>query len=104
MYHCIPQVAFKYLLLSSISIISHEIYELFLTGYGYIPSDYPAHDITLLKLEHPVIVNNVTRPLCLPTMTSLDEVISRGPQAECYVIGLGLTEQYFSGINVSTIF
>ncbi|XP_060602789.1 chymotrypsin-like elastase family member 2A [Ruditapes philippinarum] len=69
-------------------------------GYGYIPSDYPAHDITLLKLEHPVIVNNVTRPLCLPTMTSLDEVISRGPQAECYVIGLGLTEQYFSDPSV----
>ncbi|XP_053400731.1 atrial natriuretic peptide-converting enzyme-like [Mercenaria mercenaria] len=71
--------------------------------YGYIPSAYPAHDITLLRLEHPVLINNVTRPLCLPSVTSLDDVTSRGSSAECYVVGLGATEKIFSDPNTMDV-
>lgn len=64
---------------------------------GYVPSTYPLKDLTLLKLEHPAMINNVTRPVCLPTATSRDEVIKLGTAAECYVVGFGATEKLFSG-------
>lgn len=68
-----------------------------LSDNGYVDSSYPIHDIALLKLEHPLMINNHTRPICLPSMTSLDDVLHRGTSAECYVIGLGVTENFFSG-------
>ncbi|XP_053400733.1 uncharacterized protein LOC123558624 [Mercenaria mercenaria] len=64
--------------------------------YGYITSPWLVHDITLLKLKYPALINNFTRPVCMPTMTSLNDIRTQGPFAECFVIGLGTSEKLFA--------
>ncbi|KAH3740358.1 hypothetical protein DPMN_047064 [Dreissena polymorpha] len=32
---------------------------------GYIDEPYPANDIAILRLEHPALLSNYTRPVCL---------------------------------------
>lgn len=64
--------------------------------YRTVDSPFSNYDLALLRLEFPVIINNFTRPLCLPSLTSLAAIEDRGSSAECYVIGLGATEDIFS--------
>ncbi|KAH3856351.1 hypothetical protein DPMN_098937 [Dreissena polymorpha] len=74
---------------------------------GYIVEPYPANDIAILRLEHSAFLSNYNRPLCLPSpqipvsgvshVTSVSTVYDAIVDAECYVTGLGATEDKLDG-------
>ncbi|KAL4229913.1 Scavenger receptor Cys-rich [Mactra antiquata] len=53
------------------------------------------NDLVLMKLEYPVIITNRTRPVCLPTMSSFNLMMSTEEPQECYVVGFGATENLY---------
>ena len=59
-------------------------------------SGYLTHDVAVLELEYPANIDNFTRPVCLGTEETLQDVLSQSTP-ECYVSGFGLTEEYFNG-------
>ena len=69
--------------------LDHELYDPDVSGYL-------SHDIAVLELEYPANIDNFTRPVCLGTEETLQEVLSQS-SPECYVTGFGLTEHFFNG-------
>ena len=64
---------------------------------------YVTHDIAVLELEYPVIIDNFTRPVCLGTSDTLQRAMSQS-NPECYVTGFGVSENVFNGTGFSFIF
>ena len=57
--------------------------------HNFTRVDIPRNDIGLLKLRHPVRVNDFTSPICLPT--SIQE--RPAPRTKCWIVGWGQTSK-----------